>query len=185
MMTIQKSLLEDKAMISKMIAASMPLKKILHVIVSKIEAHCDFNRLSGSIMLYNPLSNQLAETVSVSLSANFIQTIGSINVSPYGGSCGTAAFLKQPVFVSDIEHNPLWEEHRHIAVVYGYRACWSIPLLSSDHELLGAIVLYSHEVGKPNEETMQVINCFSKLASRAIELSKKSKNNHVHILYSF
>ena len=181
MMTVQKSLIEDQTTIIKMISSGIALKKILNFIVNSIENNCDSIRVYGSIMLYNPLSNQLAETVSSSLPTNYINSIEPVNVSPYGGSCGTAAFLKKPVFVSDIETNPLWEEYRHIAIVYGYRACWSIPLLSSNKELLGEIVLYSSEVGAPDEETLHVVDSFSKLASLVIEISKR---NNVRLLYS-
>lgn len=180
MMTVQKSLFEYQTTIIKMISSRTPLKKILNFIVNSIENYFDSNRLYGSIMLYNPVLNQLAETVSSSLPTKFISAIEPVNVSPYGGSCGTAAFLKQPVFISDIENNPLWEEYRHIAVVYGYRACWSIPLLSSNKELLGTIVLYSSELGGPDQETLNVVNFLSKLASLAIEVSKK---NNARLLY--
>ena len=177
MITAQKSLFEVQTTIIQMISSGMPLKKILNFIVSSIENSCDSFSLYGSIMLYNPILNQLGETVSPSLPINFINSIGSVNVSPYGGSCGTSAFLKQPVTVSDIEHNPLWENYRHIAIVHGFRACFSTPLLSSKKELLGTIALYSREVGKPDQKTLDVVDFYSKLASLAIEISNSSNRS--------
>ena len=106
-----------------MISSGMPLKKTLNVILNSIESYCDPNRLYGSIMLYNPLSNQLEGNVSPSLPRSFISAIEPIDVSLYGGASGTAAFLKQPVLVSDIENNPICEEFRHIALSHGFRAC--------------------------------------------------------------
>lgn len=186
MITVQKSLFKNQTTIIQMISSGMQLKKILTFIVNSIENSCDSFSLYGSIMLYNPILKQLGETVSSSLPTNFINSIEPADVSPYGGSCGTAAFLKQPVTVSDIENNPLWEKYRHSAIVHGIRACFSTPLLSSKKELLGTIALYSSEVGKPDEKTLNAVDFYSKLASLAIEISNSSTNNSNHsLLYSF
>src|ERR1700724_2267992 len=48
------------------------------------------------------------------------------------GSCGSAAFMKQRVIVSDIATDPLWANHRDLALSYGLRAAWSQPLLSKN-----------------------------------------------------
>lgn len=182
MITVQKSLFENQTTIIQMISSGLPLKNILTFIVNSIEKNCDSISLQGSIMLYNPLLNQLGETVTTSLPTNFINSIEPADVSPYGGSCGTAAFLKQPVTVSDIENNPLCEKHRHSAIVYGIRASFSTPLLSSKKELLGTITIYSTIVGKPDEKTLKLVDFYSKLASLAIEVSN---SNFVTPLYSF
>lgn len=182
MITVQKSLFENQTTIIQMISSGMPLKKILTFIVNSIENSCDSFNLSGSIMLYNPILKQLGETVCSSLPANFINSIEPVDVSPYGGPCGTAAFLKQPVIVSDIENNPISEKYRHCAIVHGLRACFSTPLLSSKKELLGTIAIYSRVVGKPDEKTLNLVDFYSKLASLAIEISNSSNRSH---LYSF
>jgi len=182
MMTVQKAVMKDKAKIMKMITSDKPFKEILQYIVKSIEEYCMDERVYGAIMLYNPSSNQLTEAVSASLSGNFIQAIGAVDISPYGGSSGIAAYLKKPVFVADIENNPIWDKNRHIALVHGFRASLSIPLLSSNQELLGTIELYSSQIGAPNEETLKIIDIFSKLAVLTIEVL--SKNNR-QSLYSF
>lgn len=182
MMTVQKLLNEDKATIINMISSGLPLKETLNFILTSLENYCDRDKVSGSIMMYNPLSNQLAETVSPSLPKSFINAIEPVDISPYGGSSGTAAYLKQPVIVSDIENNPLWEKYRHIAIVHGFRACLSIPLLSSTQELLGTIELYSNQIGGPDEETLKIVDVFSKIASLTIEIFN---NQNVQLLYSF
>lgn len=180
MITVQKSLFENQTTIIQMISSGMPLKKILTFIVNSIENSCDSFSLSGSIMLYNPILKQLGETVTCSLPTNFINSIEPVDVSPYGGSCGTAAFLKQPVTVSDIENNPLSEKYRYCAIVHGLRACFSTPLLSSKEELLGTIAIYSKVVGKPDEKTLNLVDFYSKLASLAIEVSNSSNHSHLY-----
>ncbi|MEG0384390.1 MAG: GAF domain-containing protein [Solibacillus sp.] len=182
MITIQKSLFDNQTTIIQMISSGIPLKKILTFIVNSMENSCDSVNLYGSIMLYNPILNQLGETVFSALPANFVNSIEPADVSLYGGSCGTAAFLKQPVTVSDIENNPLCEKYRHSAIVHGLRACYSTPLLTSKKELLGTMAVYSSVVGTPDEKTLELVDFYSKLASLAIEVSNGST---VTPLYSF
>lgn len=182
MITVQKSLLENQTTIIQMISSRMPLEKILTFIINSIENSFDSISLHGAIMLYNPILKHLGKTVSSSLPTNFINSIEPVEVSPYGGACGAAAFLKQPVIVSDIENNPLWEKYRHSAIVHGLRACFSTPLLSSKKELLGTIAIYSRVVGNPDEQTLKLIDFYSTLASLAIEFSN---SNNRSLLYSY
>ncbi|WP_274307939.1 EAL domain-containing protein [Solibacillus daqui] len=182
MITVQKSLFENQTTIIHMISSGMPLIKILNFIVNSIENSCDPFSLYGAIMLYNPTLDQLGETVSSSLPTNFINSMEPVEVSPYGGSCGAAAYLKQPVIVSDIENNPILEKQRNNAIVHGFRACFSTPLLSSKNELLGTIAIYSRELGNPVEKTLHAVDFYSKLASMAIEISN---NSNCTPLYSF
>lgn len=180
MITVQKSLFENQSIINQMISSGMPLTKTLTFIINSLEDFCDSSNLYGSIMLYNPTANQLGKTVSSSLPANFIKSLEPVEVSPYGGSCGAAAFLKQPVIVSDIENNPILEKYRNTAIVHGFRACFSIPLLSSNNELLGTLAVYSRELGNPDEKILNAADFYSKLTSMAIERSNGSvKNNQL------
>lgn len=180
MITVEKSLFENQSTIIQMISAGMPLTKILTFIINSIENSCDPCSLYGSIMLYTPTLNQLGETVSSSLPTNFIKSMEPVEVSPYGGSCGAAAFLKQTIIVSDIETNPILEKYRNTAIVHGFRACFSIPLLSPNQQLLGTIAFYSRELGNPDEKTLYAAKFYSKLAAIAIEKSNGSgKNNQL------
>lgn len=180
-MTVQKILKDDKAAVVQMISNGRPLKETLIYILKKIENYCDSDKVFGSIMLYDSVLNKLGNTISPSLPKNFINAIEPVEISPYGGSSGAAAYLKRPVFVSDIEYNPLWEKYRHIAIVHGFRACFSMPLYCSKQTLLGTIDLYSNQIGVLDERIFKLVEIFSELASLAIEVYQ---NNNVHLLYS-
>lgn len=41
------------------------------------------------------------------------------------------------MIVEDIERDPRWIEVREPALAAGFRACWSVPILSSAGDLLG------------------------------------------------
>lgn len=61
----------------------------------------------------------------------------------------TAAYLRQPVFVSDIASDPRWVKFRNLALQSGLRAAWSTPIMSHDGKVLGTFGMYYREVRQP------------------------------------
>ena len=59
------------------------------------------------------------------------------------GSCGTAAWRRQPVFTDDIASDPLWQDFLPLARQNGLAACWSIPILDADGSVLGTFAVYA------------------------------------------
>lgn len=178
-MNNQNSLIKDKVTILKMLSSGKPLQEILCFIVHNIENYCASGDVRGVIMLKKPTSNRLMEMLSPSLPKSFIRELGPVDVSLYGGTSGVAAYLQKPIYVTDIENNPLWDKNRQLAIVHGFRASLSIPLVSSNQELLGVIELYSKNIGGPNEETTKIINIFSELASLVIEELGKNERQSI------
>ena len=88
---------------------------------------------------------------------------------PAVGSCGTAAFRKQSVIVSDIAGDPLWADYRHLALQYGLRACWSTPILSDAGEVLGTFAVYCHEPASPRPSHLKLLEMATHIAKIAIE----------------
>ncbi len=66
------------------------------------------------------------------------------------GSCGTAAFLKEVIIVDDISQSSIWEKYKQIAASYGFKACWSLPLLTKDQEVFATFGIYYKNVKKPS-----------------------------------
>jgi signal transduction histidine kinase len=97
------------------------------------------------------------------------QAIDGQSIGPQAGSCGTAAFTKRPVFVRDIESDPLWAAYREVAGAHGLRACWSAPIVATDGRVLGTFALYYREPREPRPADLEVIARFTHLAGIAIE----------------
>jgi hypothetical protein len=55
------------------------------------------------------------------------------------GSCGTAAYRRQAVIVSDIATDPLWELPRDFVLSVGLRARWSMPIFNETGGVLGTV----------------------------------------------
>lgn len=177
MMKNDPKLFQDQTIIIQMISTGAPLKKILSFIVNSIEKHCLAMHTQGLIMMYNPKTGQLEQTVSSSLPQIYIRTIEPLNVGPYEGANGAAAFFKRPVIVSDVENEIIFRKYKGHAFQAGIRSCVSVPIVSSKSDLLGTFTLYFKEIYSPSSEIMEILDFYNQLATIAIECSLSQKNN--------
>jgi len=161
--SIQQSLLEN-------IAHGLPLNQILENLLHSIEN--EFPGLIGSFLLANSDETQLFLSAAPSLPTSYNSAIDGLTIGPCEGSCGTAAFRKAPVFVSDTYTDTLWTKYRDQAKLHGLRACWSIPICSrqgNGPRLLGTFAIYSRNPGLPSKRLEWLIAKIENLACIAIE----------------
>ncbi len=125
-----------------------------------------------SILYFNKEGNTLENWIAPNLNEEYVQAIGGLKIGSCSGSCGTAAFRKETVIVENIETDPLWKGYRSFPLAYGYRACYSIPILSSKTELFGTFALYYREPRKAQSIVIDTMKAFAYLASLAIEHAK-------------
>jgi PAS domain S-box-containing protein len=92
-----------------------------------------------------------------------------VNIGPRVGSCGTAAYRKETVIVSNINTDPLWADYRELALAYGLQAGWSTPILSAQETVLGTFAIYSREPRSPTPQERKLLEQFAHVASVAIE----------------
>src|SRR5271163_253338 len=114
----------------KMILLGAPLNEVLTTITRLIEAHS--TGMLCSIFLLDEDGLHLRYGVAASLPEAHRAATDGISIGPNVGSCGTAAYLRQPVFVSDIASDPRWVKYRGVALRSGLRAAWSTPIMSHD-----------------------------------------------------
>ena len=151
----------------ELIATDVPLPEILDSIVRSVETQ--MGGMLGSILLLEKDGKHLTLGAAPSLHTDYNAAIDGIEIGPEVGSCGTAAFTRELVIVSDIESDPLWAAFRDLALSYDLRACWSQPIISSSDEVLGTFALYYKEPRKPSDADLQVIRGATHLAAIAIE----------------
>ena len=111
----------------KMILLGAPLNEVLTTITRLIEAHS--TGMLCSIFLLDEDGLHLRYGVAGSLPEAYRAATDGICIGPNVGSCGTAAYLRQPVFVSDIASDPRWAKFRHFALQNGLR----VGLVNSHH----------------------------------------------------
>ena len=95
--------------------------------------------------------------------------MGAIPVGPSVGSCGTAAYRREPVIATDIATDPLWTNYRDLPLAHGLRASWSTPIFSSEGCVLGTFAMLSREPRSPAPLHHHIIEQITHLAAVAIE----------------
>jgi PAS domain S-box-containing protein len=109
-----------------------------------------------------------------SLPAIYAHAIDGLPIGPNAGSCGTAMYRKQTVIVSDIATDPLWAGHSDLALQFGLRACWSIPVMDDRDEVLATFSVYYTTVKAPTNAEMVIFERVANLVTIIIE-SKKTE----------
>jgi len=151
----------------KMILIGAPLNEVLTTIVRLIEAHGV--GMFCSIFLLDEDGLHLRYAAAPNLPEAYRAGTDGACIGPHSGSCGTAAYSRQPVFVSDILSDPKWAGYREIARQSGLRASWSSPILSHDNTVLGTFCIYYRDVRSPGPDEVQLIDYASRIAGIAIE----------------
>jgi len=157
---------EGERRILEMIARDAPLAEILDKLVRVVEAQ--FAGLLCSVVLLDEDGQHVRRGAGPSLPKAYTDAIDGLRIGPKAGSCGTAMYRKEPVVVSDILRDPLWEPYRAMAELYGLRACWSTPILNSG-KVLGSFAMYYREPRSPNPSETSALELSTHLAGIAIE----------------
>lgn len=111
----------------------------------------------------------------------FCMAVDGLLAGPLVGSCGSAAYLREPVLVDDIATDPRWAKFRHIELPADIRACWSKPIVDEAGAVIAVIGLYFRERRGPTErEAEAVAACCVMLAlalkwhERAVESERRA-----------
>jgi formate hydrogenlyase transcriptional activator len=151
----------------EMIASGACLPDILKSLCDTIDAQA--GNIISDVMLLDTDGVHLSPVAAPRLPKGWIEAITPLKIGPRIGSCGSAAFLKQRVIVSDIATDPLWVDHRDVALSHGLRAAWSQPLLSKNQQVLGTFGMYYPEPRTPSETDLRLIEGAGHIAVIAIE----------------
>jgi signal transduction protein with GAF and PtsI domain len=153
--------------ILEMIAANAPLSEILDKLVLLIEAQVP--NMFCSVLLLSEDGDHIRHAAAPSLPEDYVKGINGGSIGPKHGSCGTAMYRGEPVIVSDILSDPLWEDYRELAKTSGMRACWSTPILSGNRKVLGSFAMYYREPRTPTGEESSLTEVATRIAGLAIE----------------
>jgi formate hydrogenlyase transcriptional activator len=152
--------------LQKLIFAGSPLSEVLANIAQLVESQAEGT--SCTIWLPDEDGKELHCAAAPSL-PGFIAHVGTMAVGPKGGSCGTAIYRKEPVYVTDILTDPIWERYRNRMLPYGIRSVWSRPLFTSEGKALGTFSINYREPRRPNVNELQLIENASHITGIAIE----------------
>jgi len=165
------SLLPATKRILEMIAAGARLTDILTELCAAID---DQNPdMMSIVMLMDPDGQRMWPAAAPRMPGDFVRAISPLMIGENMASCGTAAFRKERVILSDVATDPLMSgipaELRELVLAQGLRAQWSQPLLSKDNEVLGTFGLFHGTPRSPTDRQLQLIEDAANIAVIAIE----------------
>ena len=162
-----ETLTAGESRILEMIAGGASLKEVLTGLVRLSESV--FPGVLCSVLLMDEDGYHLRHGAAPSLPKSFRRVVDGAQIGPRAGSCGTAAYFKRRIIVTDISTDPLWADYRTLAAEHGLRACWSIPILSQQGNVLGTFAMYYRHVMAPTEREMKLFETAVHIAGVAIE----------------
>ncbi|MEP2774864.1 MAG: PAS domain-containing protein [Luteolibacter sp.] len=163
----------------ELIADGAPLSETLPVLAEFIESQSQ--GLLCSVLLVDGDGVHLRHGAAPSLPEAYNEAVDGLEIGEGVGSCGTAAFRQQSVYVENLETDPLWEGLRHVPLEHGLKACWSTPIFDREGKVCGTFAIYYRESGLPQAEHLQLIEIATNIASIAIGRHREGerlKRNH-------
>ncbi len=164
---LAEALRDGESHILEMIARDARLEAILDSLVRVVEAQ--FAGLLCSVLLLDEDGQHVRHGAAPSLPEPYSKAIDGLCIGPNAGSCGTAMYRRELVVVTDILQDPLWEPYRSVAEPYGFRACWSTPILAHSGKVLGSFAMYYREPRSPSLPETHALKMATHLAGIAIE----------------
>jgi len=124
------------------VALGRPLGTVMDLLCRRVEALAP--EVICSVLAVD-LGGQVHPLAAPGLPAAFSQALDGVYIGPKVGSCGTAAWRREPVEVSDIATDPLWDDYRALAQSFGLAACWSSPIVLDNGRVAATFALYYRE----------------------------------------
>lgn len=134
-----------------------------------------------SVLLLDEDGVHLRHGAAPSLPDVYNLAVDGMKIGQMAGSCGTAAYEKRQVIVTDIHTDPLWEEFREIALEQGLKACWSTPIYSHGN-VIGTFAIYSHQPRRPALRELELIERAVHVVRIAID--RKHAEEEIRLLHS-
>ncbi|MGC2777870.1 MAG: EAL domain-containing protein, partial [Bradyrhizobium sp.] len=120
-------------------------------------------------ILHVDSDGQLHPLGGPSLPTAYSASLDGVAIGPDVGSCGTAAYLCEPVLARDIDNDPRWQPYKAGPLAAGLRACWSSPIKGKDGRVIGTFAFYFRECRGPSPWHEQIVAACVQLGSVAIE----------------
>ncbi|MFI6359777.1 GAF domain-containing protein [Streptomyces sp. NPDC050743] len=115
----------EQRVLLEQIARDAPLDEILRGMATAIEELSP--DMLVSVLLVDPDGQRLRHGTGPRLPDFYNEAVDGAPIGEGVGSCGTTAFRREPVIVTDIATDPLWKDYRDLALRAGVAACCPHP----------------------------------------------------------
>jgi GAF domain-containing protein len=166
---LRSSLAESERKALAELRAGAPLQDVLDELLRAVEAECRDDTMASILLLDGEI---LRHGAAPSLPAAYSAAIDGVQIGQGVGSCGTAAYLGHPVYVTDIPTDPLWKDFKDLAAQHGLRACWSTPI-EADGKVIATFAIYHTTPRSPTPDELDAIRLVSDCVATAIQQARR------------
>nr|WP_295943426.1 EAL domain-containing protein [uncultured Acidovorax sp.] len=158
----------------------LPLHELMALVCREVERIAP--EVTATILAVDA-QGRLHPLAAPSLPASISRALDGLAIGPTAGSCGTAAFRNEPVVVTDMATDPLWDDYRELFAPSGMRACWSSPIRDHRGQPIGTFAFYFREPRAPDALHQRLVDVCLHLCALAIE--RDSTHQRIHQLAFF
>ena len=162
-----EALLQTQTRILESIAAGSDLQQVFNSLCLLLEQQSP--GVLCSILLLDAEAGQMRAGAAPSLSSEVAAALDGLVIGEGTGSCGTAAYRGEAVFVTDVATDPVWALYRDFAIGHNIYACWSTPFFSQAGDVLGTFALSHCVPCEPTAHHREMMKTAAHLASIAVE----------------
>ncbi len=160
-------LIKVQGRILEEIAMGVSLPVILDSICREIEIMVP--SAVATVMKLNEDNCSLSLVAGPSALGGIRQAFEHIPLGIGNGSCGSAAFSGQGEFVENTYSDARWENIRDIAIQFGLKSCWSMPVIGIEGIAIGTVAISQLKPCSPNGFQTQILESMSSLAGLAMQ----------------
>ena len=157
----------------EMITLDRPTNEILNSLCLLAETMVDDS--VASIMLLDQSRSRLEVRAAPSIPREAIEALNGLQPGPDAGSCGTAVFKREPVFIANILTDVRWARYLDIAKRFDLQACWSMPIKVANDDVVGSFALTSFQTRPPDPFHRRLLDTGSYLAGIVLERDRQAQ----------
>jgi GAF domain-containing protein len=141
------------------------LANLLGVLVQTAVYYAD-GKARAAVYLADAAETKLHHLVG--MSPAYARHVDGFPIGRQSLACGLAAATKQAVVTQDVFEEPRWKQWAWLAEQFGYRACWSFPVLAPSGKALGSFAMYYPEPREAKSRDLEVAALLTRTAASII-----------------
>jgi signal transduction histidine kinase len=140
-------------------------------------------KAAAIVLRHTESATGLSVAGAYGLSPEYAEDLNRVRPLELGyGPSGTAAATRQPVVVSDVFTNPIFEPWRDLAAREGYRAMVSVPLmLGTELRVIGVLNAYRGRFGGWSDEQLELLGALADHAAIAIQTAQLLEDERLQV----
>jgi two-component system, chemotaxis family, CheB/CheR fusion protein len=140
----------------ELLAKGRRLTEILEALLQIIEEQSP--DMLCSVMLLDKNAQYLRHVAAPSMPEIFKVEMDKLKVTENASSpAAIATYLREPLFIRDIEKEPQYKDFYPLAKQYNLQAAWSQPIFSMEGKVFGAFTAYFRKATELNESQKELI----------------------------